>query len=66
MSTEHLNDQQIARLEAVQSAATVLGRKSDGAFKAVTYPDTADLVDIAEYIVVGIHPLERYAEEEKQ
>jgi hypothetical protein len=60
--TEHLNEEQIARLEALQGASQILGRKSEGAFKAVSYPDIPELVDVAEYIVNGIHPMDRYGD----
>lgn len=61
----HLNNAQIARVEALQAAAMILGRRSEGAFKAVTHPDTIDLVDLAKYVIDGTHPLERYVEEKE-
>jgi len=65
MSTEHtskLSDKQIARVEALQQASSV-GRRSTGPFGATTPPDTTDLVDLAEYILNGTHPMDRYTEE---
>lgn len=59
-----MNDEQSTRLEALQGASSILGRKSEGAFKAVTHPEIPELVDLAEYVVRGIHPLDRYREEE--
>lgn len=55
-----MNEEQATRLEALQGAASVLGRKSEGAFKAASHPEVTDLVDVAEYIVSGLHPLGRY------
>jgi len=63
VSTEHLSDKQLARLEALQAAAP-LGRKTTGPFGAATPPDTTDLVDLAEYILNGIHPMDRYDSKE--
>lgn len=57
--TEHLSDQQHARLEAL-TAAYGVSRTSTGTFGGSTPPETTDLVDLAEYIVKGIHPLDRY------
>lgn len=57
--TEHLSDQQIARLEALKAASTV-GRTTTGPFGGSTPPDTTDLVDLAEYIIAGTHPHDRY------
>ena len=64
MSTEHLSDQQIARVEALEAASSV-GRRSEGPFKASAPPDVPELVDLAEYILNGTHPMDRYTEEEK-
>jgi hypothetical protein len=61
MSTEHLSDKQLARVEALQQASAV-GRKSAGPFGGATPPDTQDLVDLAEYILNGTHPLDRYGD----
>lgn len=61
-STEHLSDQQIARLEALQAASSV-GRKTGGPFGPSTPPDVPELVDLAEYIIAGVHPMDRYTEE---
>ncbi len=58
--TEHLSDQQTARLEALQGAAPLIGRRSDGAFKAVEPRDVNELVDVAEYIIAGVHPMDSY------
>lgn len=63
--TEHLSDQQIARMEALQGGSAMLGRRSEGAFKAVTHPDVVDLIDLAEYVIKGMHPHDRYEEKEK-
>ena len=63
--TEHMSDQQIARLEALQSAAPLVGRKNDGAFKGSDPTDINDLVDVAEYIIDGVHPMTRYYEANK-
>jgi len=63
MTTEHLSDQQLARLEALHAASTV-GRKTTGPFGGSTPPDTTDLVDLAEYILNGTHPMDRYNTEE--
>lgn len=60
--TEHLSNQQIARLEALQSAAPVIGRRSKGPFGPSEPADVSDLVDLAEYIIAGIHPMNRYEE----
>jgi hypothetical protein len=58
--TEHLSDQQLARLEALQ-AASPLGRTSTGAFGGSKPCEIPELVDIAEYIINGIHPMDRYS-----
>ncbi len=63
--TEHLSDQQKARLEALERAAPLIGRRSEGAFKAVEPRDVNDLVDVAEYIIAGVHPMDSYKEREK-
>jgi len=63
VSTEHLSDQQIARVEALH-AAREIGRKSAGPFGAQTPPDVPELVDLAEYILNGTHPMDRYTEQE--
>lgn len=60
-STEHLSDQQTARLEALQAASTV-GRTTTGAFGGYKPPDIPELVDLAEYIIRGVHPMDRYAD----
>lgn len=60
--TEHLSDQQLARLEALKAASTV-GRTSTGAFGGYKPPDIPEIVDLAEYIIRGIHPMDRYQEE---
>jgi hypothetical protein len=60
--TEHLSDQQIARVEALRASSTILGRRSEGPFKTNSHPDVPDLVDVAEYIIRGIHPHDRYEE----
>jgi len=60
---EHLSDQQIARVEALKVASTI-GRKTTGPFGASTPAETTDLVDLAEYILRGIHPMDRYNTEE--
>lgn len=62
ISMEHLDDQQIARVEALTVAREV-GRKTGGPFGPVTPPDVPEMVDIAEYIVRGIHPMDRYDQE---
>lgn len=57
--TEHLSDEQNARLEALQAAGTI-GRKTTGAFGGSTPADVPELVDLAEYIIAGTHPIDRY------
>ena len=64
MSMEHLSDQQIARVEALHAGREV-GRKIPSAFGGATPPDVPELVDLAEYILHGIHPMDRYSEEVK-
>ena len=61
-SMEHLSDQQIARAEALGVARDV-GRKTGGPFGPVTPVDVPELVDLAEYILSGTHPMDRYTEE---
>jgi hypothetical protein len=61
MTTEHLWDHQIARLEALQAASTI-GSKSGGPFGPRTPPDVPELVDLAEYIIHGTHPMDRYGD----
>ncbi len=58
---DHLSDQQIARLEALQVASS-LGRTTTGAFGGSTPPAIPELVDLAEYIIRGVHPMDRYAD----
>lgn len=65
MSTEHLSDQQLARLEALQGAAPLVGRKTEGPFKAVEPVEINDLIDVAEYIIDRVHPMTSYYEREK-
>ena len=62
MSTEHLSDQQIARIEALQAAQPLIGRKSEGMFKGVEPVDVNELVDLSEYILTGDHPMKRFFE----
>jgi hypothetical protein len=64
MTTEHLSDQQIARLEALHAAREV-GRTTTGAFGGAKPPDIPELVDLAEYIIHGIHPMDRYYEDQQ-
>jgi hypothetical protein len=64
MTTEHLSDQQIARLEALHAAREV-GRTTTGAFGGAKPPDIPELVDLAEYIIAGVHPMDRYDKEVK-
>ena len=59
--TEHLSDQQMARLEALHAAREV-GRTTTGAFGGAKPPEIPELVDLAEYIIAGIHPMDRYAD----
>jgi hypothetical protein len=59
--TEHLSDQQLARLEALQAAGTV-GRTTTGAFGGSKPPEIPELVDLAEYIIAGVHPMDRYGD----
>ena len=61
---EHLSDQQIARVEALRVASTI-GRKTTGPFGGSTPAEASDLVDLAEYILNGTHPMDRYNEKEK-
>lgn len=63
--TEHLSDQQLARIEALRVAST-LGRKTTGPFGASTPAETSDLVDLAEYILNGTHPMDRYSNDKKE
>jgi hypothetical protein len=65
MTTEHLSDQQIARVEALQAAKAV-GVKTTGPFGGSTPPDTTDLVNLAEYILNGTHPMDRYGKKEEE
>lgn len=60
-SMEHLSNQQIARVEALNAAAPLI-RKTGSPFGPTTPPETQDLVDLAEYIVAGTHPMDRYSE----
>jgi|GEM_PF-5951755 len=60
--TEHLSDAQIARLEALQNAAPLIGRKIEGPFKGREPLEVNDLVDVAEYILTGLHPMARFEE----
>lgn len=62
MSTEHLSDQQIGRIEALQAAAPLVGRKTEGVFKGVEPVEITDLVDLAEYILKGDHPMDRFSD----
>jgi hypothetical protein len=64
MSMEHLSDQQIARVEALHAGREV-GRKIPSAFGGATPPDVPELVDLAEYILHGIHPMDRYYEDQQ-
>ena len=59
-SMEHLSDQQIARVEALTVAREV-GRKTGGPFGPVTPADVPEMVDIAEYVINGTHPMDRYS-----
>lgn len=59
--TEHLSDQQLARLEAL-TAAREVGRTTTGAFGGAKPPEIPELVDLAEYIIKGVHPMDRYAD----
>lgn len=63
-SMEHLSDQQIARAEALGVARDV-GRKTGGPFGPVTPVDVPELVDLAEYILSGTHPMDRYSDVEE-
>lgn len=65
MSTEHLNEEQAARLEALQAASSV-GRTSSGAFGGYKPPDIPEIVDLAEYIIAGIHPMDRYSDKREE
>jgi hypothetical protein len=47
--TEHLSEQQLARMEAVKVAS-------------VAADETSDIVDLAEYIINGTHPMDRYGD----
>lgn len=62
-SMEHLSDQQIARVEAL-GAARDTSRRTGGPFGPVTPVDVPELVDLSEYILRGIHPMDRYADKE--
>lgn len=63
VSMEHLSDQQLARVEALHAAREV-GRTTTGPFGGVRPCEIPELVDLAEYIVAGIHPMDRYNTEE--
>jgi hypothetical protein len=65
MSTEHLSDQQLARLEALHAAREV-GRTTTGAFGGVKPCEIPELVDLAEYIIRGIHPMDRYTDTKEE
>lgn len=62
-STEHLSEQQAARLEALLAAREV-SRTTTGALGGSRPPDVPDLVDLAEYIIHGLHPHDRYSDQE--
>src|SRR5262245_50200390 len=61
---EHLSDQQIARVEALRAASSI-GTKVASPFGGRTPPDVPELVDLAEYILKGTHPMEHYWREEQ-
>lgn len=58
-----LSDQQIARAEALRTAKAVGSKTQLG---GSVPPDSTDLVDLAEYILHGNHPLDRYKEVEDE
>ena len=63
--TEHLSDQQLARLEALKEAGSI-GRTTTGAFGGSKPAEIPELVDLAEYIVAGVHPMDRYSDEKTE
>lgn len=64
-SMEHLSDQQIARVEAL-GAARETSRRTGGPFGPVTPVDVPELVDLSEYILHGIHPMDRYTDTKEE
>lgn len=58
---EHLSDQQIARVEALTVAREVV-RTSSSAFGGTALPEVPELVDVAEYIISGTHPMDSHQE----
>lgn len=61
--SEHLSDQQIARVEALEASARLIGTRTEGAFKGTEPRDVCEMTDLSEYILNGTHPMERYHEE---
>ena len=60
---QYLSEKQLARVEALKVAAPILGRRSDGVFKGSEPVDPGSLADVAEYILSGLHPMDRYNED---
>lgn len=63
ITTEFLNDEQKARVGALRVAHPFL-RATGGMFGPTTPGAVTDLVDLAEYIVRGLHPHDRYTTDE--
>lgn len=58
-SMDHLDHEQTARVEALQAARDV-GKTIPSLFGGTNPPDTTDLVDLAEYIISGTHPMDAH------
>jgi hypothetical protein len=58
---EVFTDEQLARAKALDTARGVLVTKVGFASGEVNVP-VAEIVDLAEYIITGAHPLDRYDE----
>lgn len=58
--TSALDETQRARAEALRVARTIIETRTG--FSSSLRDDTsaADLVDLAEYVIEGLHPLDRY------
>lgn len=54
--SEHLSEKQLARAQALKVAREI---SRTGAFGSVTLPDVPELIDVAEYILRGVHPYDR-------
>lgn len=63
-SMENLSEEQRARADALFIARDV-SKKTGSPFGPVTPADVPEIVDLAEYVVRGVHPMDRYTDEEK-